>query len=259
MSAFAEFASRRYLLYQLTAREIKIRYKQSFLGVGWAVIQPLALMAVFSVIFTYFIRIEVKGYPYPIFCYAGLLIWGLFARSLTLLTDSMVSYASLIQKVYFPREILLLSGLAARLVEFSIALGVYIVLMIVFSVHPTVHFLWALPIVLIVSGLALGVCFFTSALQVFRRDVSSVMGLVSQVWFYATPIIYPLDKVPDAWRPVIIANPMTGAVEGFKDAVLRGRQPDLALLGVSAGVALVLVVLGYLFFRRAERLFADVI
>lgn len=259
MSVVAELVSRRYLVYQLAAREIKARYKQSFLGIGWAVIQPLALMAIFSLIFTRFIRVEVKDYPYPIFCYAGLLIWGLFERSLRLLTDSIVSHASLIQKVYFPRQAFLLAGLGCRLVDFAVAFVVYLGLMAVFAVRPTVHFLWALPIIAIVCALAFGVCLFSSALQVFRRDVSSVMALVAQVWFYATPIVYPLEKVPEQWRWVSILNPMTGAVEGFKDAVLRGRMPDLRLLAVSALAATLLVVLGHAFFTRAERHFADVI
>jgi lipopolysaccharide transport system permease protein len=259
MTLFAELAERRYLLLQLAAREIKSRYKQSYLGIGWAIIQPLALMAIFSVIFTQVIRLEVRDYPYPIFVYSGLLLWTLFARSLTLLTDSMVMNANLIRKVYFPREIFLLAGMACRLVDFAVAFGVYLVLMAVFRVAPTAQFVWAVPALLIVCVLALGVAMFTSALQVFRRDVSAVIRLVVQVWFYATPIIYPLDRVPERWRWVSVANPMTGAVEAFKDAVLRGRTPDLALLGISAGVAALLFLLGHVFFRRAERQFADVI
>jgi lipopolysaccharide transport system permease protein len=259
MSAWSEILSCRYLLWQLSFREIKSRYKQSYLGIGWAVVQPLALMAIFSIIFTKVIRIEIRDYPYPVFVYSGLLIWGLFARSLTLLTDAMVSNANLIRKVYFPREVFLLAGIICRLVDFAIAFAVYFVLMLVFRVTPTVHLLWAIPTVFIVCVLALGVSLFTSALQVFRRDISAVMQLVVQVWFYATPIIYPLERVPASWRWVTYANPMTGAVEGFKDAVLRGRMPDLPLLGLSAAAALVLLVLGHLFFRRAERQFADVI
>ncbi len=259
MSVFAELMSRRYLLYQLAAREIKSRYKQSYLGFGWAVLQPLAMMAVFSVVFTKIVPVNVEGPPYPIFAYAGLLIWGLFARSLALLTDSMVMNANLIQKIYFPRQIFLLAGLASRFVEFGIAFAVYLVLMIVFQVRPTVYFLWAIPIVALVSMLALGLSLFTSALCVFRRDISALMALVVQLWFFATPIIYPLDKVPARWLWVSYLNPMTGAVEGFKDAVLWGRAPDLTLRGGSAVVAVLLLFLGHVFFSRAERLFADVI
>ncbi|MFW6157944.1 MAG: ABC transporter permease [Planctomycetota bacterium] len=259
MSVWSEIASRKYLLWQLSAREIKSRYKQSYLGIGWAVLQPLALMAIFSLIFTAVIRVEVKDYPYPIFVYSGLLIWGLFSRSLTLLTDSMVSNANLIRKVYFPREIFLLAGVACRLVDFGVAFVVYLVLMIVFRVPPTVHFLWAIPAVAVVCTLALGVSMFSSALQVFRRDVSPVMRLVVQVWFYGTPIIYPLDRVPEDLRWISYANPMTGAVEAFKDAVLRGQVPDLGLLGISAAAAAVLLLLGHWFFSRAEEQFADVI
>jgi len=259
MSVLSEILSRRYLLFQLSAREIKSRYKQSYLGIAWAVIQPLALMTIFSIIFTKVIRIEIKDYPYPIFVYSGLLLWGLFSRSLTLLTDSMVSNANLIRRVYFPRQMFLLSGIAARLVDFAIAFLIYFVLMIVYRVRPTSHFMWSVPIVGIVCCLALGVSLFTSALQVFRRDVSAVMRLVVQVWFYATPIIYPLDRVPARWRWVSYLNPMTGAVEGFKDAVLRGRTPDLGLLGISVATTAALLVLGSAFFARAERQFADLI
>ncbi len=260
MSAIAEVVSRRYLLYQLAAREIKARYKQSVLGIGWAVLQPLALMAVFSIIFTKFLPGAIKAeYPYPVFFFSGMLIWGLFARSLTLLTDSMVSNADLIRKIYFPREVILLAGLAGRLVDFGIAAIVYAVLMVVFGVAPTLQFLWAVPVVVVVLGLALGVCFFTSALEVWRRDVRSLVALLAQVWFYATPIIYPVAQVPEGWRWVSYVNPMTGAVEAFKAAVLYGRTPDLGLLGVSAAWAVMLLVLGHVFFRRAERSFADII
>jgi len=260
MSTIAEIVSRRYLLYQLTAREVKARYKQSALGIGWAVLQPLAMMVVFSIIFTKVLPVTVKGgYPYPIFVFSGLLIWGLFSRSLTLLTDAMVSNANLIRKIYFPREVILLAGLAGRLVDFGIAFVVYIGLMLVYGVWPTVHFLWAVPIVVIVLMLALGVCFFTSALEVWRRDIRSLVALVAQVWFYATPIVYPLSQVPEGWRWVSYVNPMTGIVEGFKSAVLYGRTPDLGLLAIAAGSAAVLLVLGHLFFRRAERFFADII
>ncbi len=259
MSVLQEIASRRYLLWQLSTREIKSRYKQSYLGIGWAVLQPLALMAIFSLIFTQVIRVEMSEHPYPIFVYSGLLIWNLFARNLTLLTDSMVSNANLIRKVYFPRQLFLLAGVMCRLVDFAVALGVYLVLMLVFRVPPTLHFLWTIPVVAVVCVLSLGVSMFTSALQVFRHDVSSVVQLLVQVWFYATPIIYPLARVPEKWRWVIHANPMTGAVEAFKDAVLRGQAPDLALLGASAAMASLLLILGHLFFVRAERSFADVI
>lgn len=260
MASVSEILSRRYLLYQLAAREIKSRYKQSYLGIGWAIIQPLAMMIVFSIIFTKILPVTVKsGHAYPVFVYSGLLVWGLFSRSLTLLTDSMVSNANLIRKIYFPREVFLLAGLAGRLVDFGIAFVVYIGLMVVFRVQPTVHFLWSIPIVVIVLMLALGVCFFTSALEVWRRDIRSVVALVVQVWFYATPIIYPLAQVPEKWRWVSYANPMTGVVEGFRSAVLYGRSPDLELLTISAALALLLLVLGHLFFRRAERSFADII
>ena len=258
MSAVTEILSRRYLLYQLASREIKARYKQSYLGIGWAVVQPLAMMVVFLFIFTKIVRVEVEG-SYALFVYSGLLIWGLFSRSLTLLTDSMVSNANLIRKVYFPREVILLAGLVGRLVDFGIAFIVYIGLMVIFRVSPTLHFLWAAPIVLITLMLALGVCFFTSALEVWRRDIRSVVALVAQLWLYATPIIYPLAQVPEEWRWVSYANPMTGVVEGFRSAVLYGRMPDLALLAVSAAVALLLLVLGHLFFRHAEQSFADII
>ncbi|MFH1732008.1 MAG: ABC transporter permease [Planctomycetota bacterium] len=260
MSAISEIVSRRYLLCQLASREIKARYKQSYLGIGWAVVQPLAMMAVFSIIFTKVLPVEIKGgYAYPVFVYSGLLSWGLFARSLTLLTDAMVSNADLIRKIYFPREVILLAGLAGRLVDFGIAFAVYVGLMIIFRVPPTVHFLWAAPVVLVVLALTLGVCLFTSALEVWRRDVRSVVALIAQVWFYATPIVYPLDRVPEQWRWVSRINPMTGAVEGFKSAVLYGQTPDLGLLGISAASALAVLLLGYLFFCRAERSFADVI
>ena len=218
------------------------------------------MMAVFSIIFTKVLPVKVDAdYAYPVFVYSGLLIWILFSRSLTLLTDSMVSNANLIRKIYFPREVLLLAGLAGRLVDFGIAFVVYIGLMVVFRVPPTLHFLWSIPIVGIVLMLTLGVCLFTSALEVWRRDVRSVVALVVQVWFYATPIIYPLTQVPEGWRWVSRANPMTGVVEGFKSAVLYGRMPDLELLAISAASALLLLVLGHLFFHRAERSFADII
>lgn len=259
MSLFREIVSRRYLLWQLTAREIKVRYKQSYLGIMWAVVQPLAMTAVVSVVFTLIVPVKFDGPPYPVFAYAGLMLWGLFSRSLALLTDSMVANANLIQKIYFPRQVILLAGIAGRWVDFAIAFGVYFVLMAVYHVPPTIYLLWAVPIVVVVSMLALGMSLFTSALQVFRRDVGALMGLGLQLWFYATPIIYPLEKVPGDWQWVIVANPLTGAVEAFKDAVLRGQSPNFALLGFSTLASVVILVLGHLFFCRAERQFADII
>ncbi len=253
------------LLFTLTAHRIKVRYKQSALGLAWAVLQPLALMLIYTVIFSIFSRMPTNGIPYAVFAYAALLPWTTFSTSLGNATNGLVGHSGLITKVYFPREILPLSYIIAALVDFAIAAVVLIGLLIYYRISLTVHALWCLPIVLAMMVFALSISLFLSVLQVRFRDIGVGLPLLLQIWMFATPVVYPLSavmespKVPALLKFVYSLNPLVGIVENFRRVVLQGVAPDYRSLALAAGVSFVLLPLGYAFFKRAEATMADFI
>lgn len=249
----------RELLYFLTWRDIKIRYKQTILGVMWAVIQPVFVMILFSIIFGKLVRIPSEGLPYPIFAYCGLLPWQLFAYSLTESSNSLVANQNLITKIYFPRLVIPVSAVLAGVVDFLIAFGVLIGLMGWYRIVPT-HAVWSLPLfVLLAVLLALGVGLWLSALNVLYRDVRYTIPFLTQAWLFATPIAYPSSLVPEQWRVAYGLNPLAGVVEGFRWALLGTGKAPGAMLAVSAITVMIVLVSGLYFFRRMERTFADVV
>lgn len=247
----------RELLYFLVWKEVKVRYKQTVLGVTWAVMQPLFAMVVFSVFFGRLAGMPSDGLPYPIFAYCALLPWQLFAYSLTESSNSLVVNQNLITKVYFPRLIIPLSTVLAGLVDFAIAFGVLVVLMGYYGIVPT-QAVWTLPLfVLLAVGLALGVGLWLSALNVQYRDVRYTVPFLTQFWLFATPIAYPSSLVPEQWRALYGVNPMAGVVEGFRWALLGTTAASGGLLVTSSTVVLAILVSGLYYFRRMERTFAD--
>jgi lipopolysaccharide transport system permease protein len=253
------FWSFRELVWMWILRDIRIRYKQSLLGATWAVLQPLVLMIVFTVVFSVFAQVPTDGAPYPIFSYTALLPWTLLATSISFGVTSLVNNMSLVTKVYFPREILPLSAIGASFVDFAIASLVYLGLMIFYRVPFQVTLL-AVPILLAVQvTLAAGVILFASAANVFYRDIRFVVPLAMQVWMYATPIIYPLSLVPERFRMVYMLNPMAGLIESYRAVALYGQWPDWRYLGIAAAVSVVIFGLGYAYFKQVEWQFADVI
>jgi lipopolysaccharide transport system permease protein len=247
----------RELLGFLAWRDLKVRYKQTAIGVLWAVLQPLAMMAVFTIFFGKLARLPSDGLPYPLFALAGLLPWNLFARVLAASSDSLVRDQRLISKVYFPRVIVPLSSSLAALVDFAISLGLLVVLMAIYRVAPDVRMLYLPLLTLLLLVAALGVGFWLSALNVQFRDVQHTLPFLTQLWFFLTPVVYPASLVPEAYRIFFGLNPMVGVTETFRWSLLGGATPTPSSLLVSVGVAATLFVTGFLYFRSRERSFAD--
>lgn len=256
LSALWEY---RELLFFFIWRDLKVRYKQTTLGVFWALLQPLATMAIFSVIFGRFAKIPSEGLPYPVFVFAGLLPWTYFAASLQLSSMSIVSNPNLITKVYFPRLIIPLASVSVPLVDFVIAFGALIVMMVAYGIIPSVALVVAPAFLLLALLVAFGVGLWLSALNVRFRDVPYTIPFLIQLWMFASPVIYPVSLVPERWQWLLSLNPMTGVIAGFRWALLGQGAPSVTVVAVSAAVGAVLTATGLAYFRRTERQFADVI
>jgi lipopolysaccharide transport system permease protein len=257
--ALRELWEYRELLYFLTWRDIKVRYKQTALGAAWAIIQPVFMMVVFSLFFGKLAGVKSDGIPYPIFTFCALLPWQLFATALAGSSNSLVQNEGLITKVYFPRLIVPISAVMSGLVDFAISFAVLFVLMIYYHVMPGLAVL-ALPFFILLAVLtALGVGLWLSALNVQYRDVRYTLNFLTQFWLFATPVAYSSTIVPEKWRPVYGLNPMVGVVEGFRWALLNKAEGPGLMLWVSV-VAVILITIGGLFyFRRMEQTFADIV
>jgi lipopolysaccharide transport system permease protein len=253
----------RELLYFLVWRDIKVRYKQTALGVAWIILQPTLSMVVFSLLFGLLLKVPSGDAPYPIFAYAALLPWNYFAGALNRSSTSVVNSAHLITKVYFPRLVIPLAGVLSGLVDFAIAFLVLVGLLIYYQVAPT----WAvvlLPGFLLLAMLtALGFGLWLAALNVRYRDINYLIPFLVQVWMYATPVIYGTTLIPERFRFLISLNPMAGVTEGFRWALLGARlgdaRPPDMLFAVSIALTLVVLLSGLVFFRNTERTFADLV
>jgi lipopolysaccharide transport system permease protein len=243
----------------LALRDVKVRYKQTLLGVSWALLQPLLTMVVFSVFFGSLARIPSEGVPYPVFALAGLVPWGLFSQGLAAASGSVVANASLVQKVYFPRLIIPLAPLVACLLDFAIALLLLLAIALGYGIPLSPRLLLLAPLTLLAVLASLGVGLWLAALNVRFRDVRYVVPFLVQIWLFATPIAYPTTLVPEAWRPLYALNPMVGVVDGFRWA-LFGVEPGPGLtLFASTAVVVAACLSGVAFFRRTESVFADLI
>lgn len=240
-------------------RDIKVRYKQTILGAGWAVLQPFFTMIVFSIIFGWLARMPSDGVPYPIFAYTALLPWQLFVRSLTASSNSIVANESLITKVYFPRLVIPLSATAAGVLDFAIASVVLFGMMAYYHIVPT-SAVWMLPLfVLLAIATAFGVGLWLSALNVQYRDVGHALPFLTQMWLFATPIVYPSSLIPEQWLALYGLNPMSSVVEGFRWALLgTGSKPGPMLIA-SASAAFAVLISGLYYFRKMEQTFADAV
>ena len=254
----AELWHYRELLYFLTWRDVKVRYKQTALGAAWAVIQPFFTMLVFSLFFGRLAKIPSDGVPYPIFAYVALVPWTFFASGLAQSADSLVGSANLLRKVYFPRLLIPMATVVSGLVDFVIAFLVLLGMMVFYGITPTAHILWLPLLVLLALVTALGVGLWLSALNVMFRDVRYIVPFVVQFWLFATPIAYPSSLLQEPWRTIYGLNPMAGVVEGFRWALLGSARPG-PMVAVSAAVAVALLIGGAFFFRRMERAFADIV
>jgi len=249
----------RELLYFLVWRDLKVRYKQTVLGVLWAIIQPFFLMIIFSIFFGKLARIPSEGIPYPIFAYAALLPWSYFAKSLNACTESVVGNSHLITKVFFPRLIIPISSVMSGLVDLAISFGILLALMFYYQIVPTSMALLLPLFVLMTMATALGAGLWLSALNVQFRDIRYAISFLVQFWFFATPVVYPSSLVPGSWRFLYGLNPMVGVVEAFRGALLGKGQVIEPMFIVSIIVITILLVTGAFYFRRMEKGFADVV
>ncbi len=249
----------RELLYFLTWRDIKVRYKQSVLGVGWALLQPLLTMIIFTFVFGRFAGVPSDGMPYPLFSLAALLPWQYFASAVGRSGVSLVNSANLITKVYFPRLIVPLSAALAPAVDFAITLTMLCALMFYYGVAPTANVVFLPAFLLLAFTAAMAVSLWLSALNVRYRDVGYVIPFMVQIWMFISPVAYPSSLVPEQWRFLYALNPMAGVIEGFRWALFgKGQAPD-AVVGLSVAVTLVVLLGGLFFFQKIEQTFADVV
>jgi len=248
----------RELLFVLTMRDVKVRYKQTVLGFTWAIIQPVMMMVVFSILFGRLAQMPSDGFPYPIFVYTALLPWNFFASAVSTSANSLIGATQLVSKVYFPRLIIPLASVGSTLVDFGVSAGVLLSLMVWYGVGWTFNLLMAPLLVAGVVFTALGVGTFLSALTVAYRDFRYVIPFMIQFWMFATPVVYPASLVPAHWRWLLYLNPMAGMIEGFR-SVFLGRPFDVVALAISLGVAFVLFLAGVAYFEKVERRFADII
>lgn len=248
----------RELIYFMTWRDIKVRYKQTALGVAWAVIQPLLTVLVFTIVFERLLKVSSGGIPYPIFAYSAILPWQLFQGALQRASMSVVTNANLLSKVYFPRLIIPVSAVLASVVDFAIQFLVLLGMMIAFKVTPTWSILW-LPLLMALALLtALAVGLWLSALNVQYRDISHMIPVLIQIWMYASPVAYPIENFGAKWRPLVGLNPMAGVIQGFRWALLGTNPPDTLFI-ISIAMVLLLFVSGLIYFKHMERTFADTI
>lgn len=249
----------RELLYFLTWRDIKVRYKQTVLGAAWAVLQPFLTMVVFSLFFGRLAGVPSDDIPYPLFAYSALVPWTFFATGLAQSSNSLVGSSNLLRKVYFPRLVIPLSSILAGLVDFCIAFVVLLGMMVLYGYPPTSQLAW-LPLLLILAfATSLGTGLWLSAMNVQFRDVRYVIPFLVQLWLFATPIAYPSSLLSEPWRIMYAINPMVGVVEGFRWALLGTDTAPGPMIMVSASVAVALLISGAYYFRRMEKSFADVV
>ncbi len=256
---FRELWEYRELLYFLIWRDVKVRYKQTFLGGIWAILQPFLTMVVFSVIFGYLAKVPSEGLPYPIFTYAALLPWQLFAHSVTESGNSLVLNQQLVTKVYFPRFVIPLASILAGLVDFGIGFIVLIIMMLFYGITPTIAIIFLPLLIVLVVATASAIGLWLSALNVQYRDVRYIIPFIVQFWFFITPIAYPTSLIPDRWRVLYSINPMVGVVEGFRWALLGSGTAISPLIAISVLVIFILLVGGLYYFRRMENTFSDFI
>ena len=255
---YGELLHYRELLYFLTWRDLKVRYKQTVLGAAWAILQPVMSMVVFTIFFGRLAKMPSDGIPYPIFVYAGLLPWTFFANSISGSGTSLVGSAHLISKVYFPRLFVPTSKVMAALVDFAIAFFILLVLMAYYRVGLSPNLLLLPVVVTLTIMAAMGVGSLLAALNVTYRDFQYVIPFMVQVWMFCSPVIYPISMVPERWRWLLYLNPMAGIIDGYR-AVFLGKDIRWMDLGISAGITIGLFVLGIFYFTKVERKFADIV
>lgn len=250
----------RELVFFMVWRDVKVKYKQTLLGMAWAVIQPVMTMLVFNFLFNNVAKLPTEGIPYPVFSFTALLPWGLFVTALNQGSRSLVAHNNMVTKIYFPRLILPMSSVFAGMVDFAIAFFILLGLMLYYRVAPAWNVLWTLPFFLLLAIItALGIALWLSAVNVQYRDVNQALPFLTQFWLFATPVAYSASVISEKWQIVYSLNPMAGVVNGFRWALLGvGSGPDITLW-VSAGISILIFISGLFYFRSMEKTFADTI
>jgi len=254
-----EFWRHRDLTLTFARRDIKARYKQTVLGAAWAVLQPLSLMVVFTVVFSRFAGVPSDGMPYPVFSYAALIFWSFFSKTVMVGTMAIVANANLIRKIYFPRESLLISTVLSGLLDLGVAAVIFAGMLVYYHVPIGLTVLWVPALLALQTVFALGVIFLTAPMHVNFRDVGHGIPLIVQLWMFATPVAYPISVVPESLRFLYSLNPMTPIIDGYRRTILLGVPPEFGPLCFSAVVSATLLLAGFAAFKHAERTFADVI
>ena len=247
------------LLMNLTRREVKGRYSQSLFGAGWAVAQPLAMMAVFTLVFARLGSMPSGGAPYPLFAFAALVPWFFFSNSVNSGTASLINYRNIVTKTYFPRELVPIAQVASRLVDLTAASALFAILLAYYNAPINA---WSALVPLFLAMLilfTLAITLATSAINVFYRDVATVVQIGLQLWLYLTPVAYPLSAVPAKYHPFFLLNPLTGVVEGLRAVLVFGRGPDWNVLAISASLIVAIFLGALLLFKKTDKYFADVI
>jgi ABC-type polysaccharide/polyol phosphate export permease len=248
------------LLWQMVGREVKARYKQSILGYFWVILNPMAQMLVMSFAFSVILRIPTNSaanIPYSVFLFVALLPWNLFANSLSSACGSLVGSASLITKVYFPRTILVISTIIAKIVDFLFALIVLVIYMVVYQIPININILWIFPIFFIQQIFTLGLSLFFAASNLLYRDIQYLLSLILTLWLYLTPVIYPADIVPAKYKIFFQLNPMAVIINAYRQTVLGGGTPSYSSLLIALVVSLIVLLLGLSYFKSREKIFAD--
>ena len=249
----------RELLGILAWRDVSVRYKQTVAGIGWAIIQPVMTMIIFTIIFGRFAKLPTDGIPYPLFSFCALLPWNYFSQSLSGSSDSLVGASNLITKVYFPRLVIPLSRVFGGLIDFAIAFVIMLGMMVWYGVLPG-YGLALLPVFILVSMItALGVGLWLTALNVKYRDVRFVVPFLVQFWLYASPVAYSTSLIPERWRWLYGLNPMVGVIEGFRWALLGKAAPDFEIMALSLVIIMAILVSGLYYFKKMEQTFADIV
>lgn len=247
------------LFWQLTFREIKARYKQSVLGYAWAIIVPLLNLLVLSIVFYYIFRVPTGNIPYPIFLFVALVPWMFFASSVTAATGSIMANASLITKVRLPREILPIAVISSKFIDFLLTALVLSVFLIIYQIPPSPGLIF-IPLILFVQlMLTAGISFILSATNVFFRDIENILGIFLTIWMYLTPVLYPFELIPANLKFLFFLNPMTAVINAYRDTILYGRFPDSLSFSYALLFSVVLLISGWIYFRKRSKYFADVI
>ncbi len=254
-----EFWKYRELIKHLTLRDIRVRYKQSFLGLFWIVLNPFFQMLIMSFIFSHIVPFRNIGIPYPLFLYAGLLPWVFFVGSLTTSMNVFLEDAPLIKKIYFPREVLILSTLLAKTFDFILSLIVFVLLLLFFKVQFTPYMLLVIPIFFIQFLFMYGLSLILAAANLFYRDIQYLLNLVLTLWFYLTPVLYAVELFPEQYRWIFRINPMSVFINAYRQVLFGAKLPNLSSLAVGAVISIVIYIVAYKIFKKLEGVFADVV